>query len=51
MFPENIDRVESISTFCSSPFVMAITSLEASMLKAPPKKNPVIAERIRQSVI
>jgi hypothetical protein len=44
-FPVNIDRVDSISVFESIPPVIAMTSLPASMLKAPPKKKPHKAER------
>jgi len=41
-----MERVDSMSTLLSSPFVIAITSFEASMLKAPPKKNPIIPDKI-----
>jgi hypothetical protein len=41
-----IDRVDSIYAFDLSPCVIDKTSLLASILKAPPKKNPVIPERI-----
>ena len=51
MFPENMESVDSISTFCSSPFVIAMTSFDASILKAPPRKNPVIPESTKQRVI
>lgn len=44
MFPENMDRVDNMSTFTGSPRVIAMTSFEASMLKAPPRKNPVTPE-------
>ncbi len=43
-FPQDIEIVESIFTFYLSPFVIAITSFDANMLKAPPKKNPMTAE-------
>ena len=44
-FPIAIDKVESIYTFDSTPPVIAITSLPAHILKAPPKKKPIVAER------
>ena len=43
-FPIAIDRVDSIYVFDLSPSVIDMTSLPAHILKAPPKKNPIISE-------
>jgi hypothetical protein len=43
--PIAIDKVESISTFDSTPPVIDITSFPAHILKDPPKKKPMMAER------
>jgi len=51
MLPQTIDRVDNISTYTGSPFVIAITSFDASMLKAPPRKDPVIPERIMHTMM